>query len=91
MYLFRIWIEETAEGGNSQQIGYLNLIPQQLKGRGMFSKPTFESLDDVLIRFNTMIEKDPIPGIAYYIKLLLLYISNCMVFYLWIYSETWND
>ncbi|KAG8202005.1 hypothetical protein JTE90_010376 [Oedothorax gibbosus] len=60
----RLWLSETPgeEENKGQQIGYFNLIPEQIKSGGFFTTPTFESLNDLLSRFNNMLHTNPIPG-----------------------------
>ncbi|GIY05380.1 uncharacterized protein CEXT_354161 [Caerostris extrusa] len=59
----RLWI---TGGGNEKekQIGYINIIPEQENDGGIFSSPAFETLDEVVSRFNKMIQTRPIPGIT---------------------------
>ncbi|GFY57252.1 transposon Ty3-I Gag-Pol polyprotein [Trichonephila inaurata madagascariensis] len=59
----RLWISEKLnDQEREQQIGYLNMLPQQYTEGGIFSTPEFESLDGVVSRFNTMIQTRPLPG-----------------------------
>ncbi|GIY05873.1 hypothetical protein CDAR_261091 [Caerostris darwini] len=58
----RLWITEGDGSYKTKQIGYLNVIPQHENATGIFSSPVFESLDDVVSRFNKMMRTQPIPG-----------------------------
>ncbi|GFT70311.1 uncharacterized protein NPIL_66861 [Nephila pilipes] len=59
----RLWISEReTDQEKEQQIGYVNVIPQQDNEGGIFSTPVYERLDDVVSRFNRMIQTRPLPG-----------------------------
>ncbi|KFM82596.1 hypothetical protein X975_05027, partial [Stegodyphus mimosarum] len=59
----RLWLlERPDKNGTGQQIGYMNLKPRQTSNGGIFSSPTYESLQEVIDRFNVMIQTNPIPG-----------------------------
>ncbi|XP_015904789.1 uncharacterized protein [Parasteatoda tepidariorum] len=59
----RLWISKRNSGEErSQQIGYINIVPEKKKDGGIFSSAVFEDLDEVIDRFNSMIKNQPIPG-----------------------------
>lgn len=59
----RLWISSRKDGEEkSQQIGYLNVVPEEIEPGGVFSSPVYENLNDVLHKFNQMIRTRPIPG-----------------------------
>ncbi|GBN04823.1 Transposon Ty3-I Gag-Pol polyprotein, partial [Araneus ventricosus] len=60
----RLWVgEKQADFDKVQQIGYLNLVPFEVGERGgIFSSPDYESLDDVVSKFNREIQTRPLPG-----------------------------
>ena len=60
---FRLWLTERKdEMERDQQIGYVNVIPQQIEKGGIFKSPKFETLDAVIERFNSMLQSNPLPG-----------------------------
>ncbi|XP_055929538.1 uncharacterized protein LOC129960270 isoform X1 [Argiope bruennichi] len=60
----RLWVsEKQVDYDIPQQIGYLNLVPDQMSGTGgIFSSPDYETLDEVVSRYNRMTHTRPIPG-----------------------------
>lgn len=59
----RLWISSKKDGDlKYQQIGYTNLVPQEIKKGGFFSSPIYEKLHDVINKFNTMNRYQTIPG-----------------------------
>ncbi|KAK8756468.1 hypothetical protein V5799_000827 [Amblyomma americanum] len=59
----RLWlVPQLDQSRPAQQLGYANLIPQQTAPPGMFSNPTFETLQELLERYNKHLAYQPAPG-----------------------------
>ena len=64
MSLFRLWIRSKASSDNpdSQQIGYLNIVPGCTSPSGFFKNPKFQNFAETIESFNTMLAENPIQG-----------------------------
>ena len=62
----RVWIIEkhTGEPPEPQQIGYINVIPECIRPKEIWTKPIFASFPDTLNKFNTGLQMSPIPGMS---------------------------
>ncbi|XP_064487176.1 uncharacterized protein LOC135399270 [Ornithodoros turicata] len=59
----RLWLVPRLDQSRPpQQIEYCNLIPQQTGHTGLFGMPTFETLHEVLERYNFQVRYQPAPG-----------------------------
>ncbi|CAL1298530.1 unnamed protein product [Larinioides sclopetarius] len=60
----RLWVgEKETDFDIAQQIGYLNLVPNEIGGGGgIFSSPDYECLDDVVSKYNREVRTRPLPG-----------------------------
>ncbi|KAG0443795.1 hypothetical protein HPB47_014518 [Ixodes persulcatus] len=59
----RLWLVPRLDQSRPpQQIEYRNLIPQQTGHAGLFGMPTFETLHELLERYNQQLRYQPMPG-----------------------------
>ncbi|KAK8781545.1 hypothetical protein V5799_017113 [Amblyomma americanum] len=59
----RLWLVPRMDQSRpAQQLDYCNLIPQQTAPAGTFGLPTFETLQDLLQRYNSQRVYQPAPG-----------------------------
>ncbi|KAH7985606.1 hypothetical protein HPB52_025526 [Rhipicephalus sanguineus] len=59
----RLWLVPRLDQSRpAQQLEYRNLIPQQTGHAGLFGMPTFETLHELLERYNQQLMHQPAPG-----------------------------
>ncbi|XP_042903122.1 uncharacterized protein [Parasteatoda tepidariorum] len=59
----RLWLKTVPAGQERiKKIGYRNLVPQTVSSAGMFTHAKYETLDDILRRFNTGSRTSHLPG-----------------------------
>ncbi|KAH7976724.1 hypothetical protein HPB52_018657 [Rhipicephalus sanguineus] len=66
----RLWLVPRLDQSRpAQQLEYRNLIPQQTGHAGLFGMPTFETLHELLERYNQQLMHQPAPGVADFVPL----------------------
>ncbi|XP_042903115.1 uncharacterized protein [Parasteatoda tepidariorum] len=59
----RLWLQIFPPGEERvQKIGYVNLVPEAEGTEGIFTHAKYETLDDVLLKFNNASRTSPLPG-----------------------------